>query len=107
MLVAQPVTSKAVSLFNGSDDKRMREKITLDSGSSADLFCNKHMVTDLRRVEDPMELDTNGGMILQDKKAMVPGYKEVWFNDKQPSHLPPPPTTAPDDTVRCAAFTFC
>ena len=48
-----------------------------------DLFCNKALVNKTFKSGDTMRLKSNGGSMVINKKATIPGYKkEVWFSTK-------------------------
>ena len=59
----------------------MKNWILLDSQSSFDLFCNPQMVTDIKVSINSPHLATNGGILVVHKKAMVPNYGEVCFEE--------------------------
>jgi hypothetical protein len=63
--------------FHGS---AMKDWILLDSGSTANLFCNPKLVTDIRTVNETLELSTNGGLLFTNQCATVPNFGEVWYD---------------------------
>jgi hypothetical protein len=61
----------------------LRQVMLLDSQSTMDLFCNTALVSETRKSGDTMRLKSNGGSMLVNHKATVPGYKkEVWFSTR-------------------------
>jgi hypothetical protein len=58
----------------------MRNWIIIDNGSTVNLFCNPHLVENTKTIEETLELSTNGGNIVTNKRATVPGYGEVWYD---------------------------
>ena len=48
-----------------------------------DLFCDKALVDKTFKGGDTMRLKSNGGSMVVNEKATIPGYKkEVWFSTK-------------------------
>jgi hypothetical protein len=60
----------------------MRKWILLDNGSMVDLFCYPDLVENIHTVNETSTLSTNCGELHTNQCAMVPGYGEVWFDDK-------------------------
>ena len=66
--------------MNHIDHYNLRNVIMLDNGSTTSLFANKQFVQDIKEVDKPLELLTNGGEINPDHKATVKGFGEVWHD---------------------------
>ena len=60
----------------------LREVVLLDNQSTTDIFCNKDFLEDIQEVSETLYLDTNGGVLKCNHKGTLPGYGEVWYNDK-------------------------
>ncbi len=60
----------------------MRDWILLDNQSSVTVFCNKGMVNNIHESKESMHLATNGGTLMTTKKADLPHWGKVWFNDQ-------------------------
>jgi hypothetical protein len=61
----------------------LREVILLDSQSTMDLFCNAALVSKTCKSTTSMRLKSNGGTMLVNRKATIPGYnKDVWFSTR-------------------------
>jgi hypothetical protein len=60
----------------------MKSLILLDNGYTVNLFCNPNMVSDIKETNEALELSTNGGELRTNKHANVPGYGEVWYDEK-------------------------
>jgi hypothetical protein len=73
-----------VQFYQKSD---MRNVVLLDNQSTVSLFCNRKFVENVWRVEEPLELVTNGGHLYTNLKAKVPGYGEVWFHPKSITNI--------------------
>jgi hypothetical protein len=65
----------------------MKDQIVLDSGSSADLFCNPKMVQNIKRGNSPLRLLTNGGSISSHQEGHLPGYGMVPFHAKAVTNI--------------------
>jgi hypothetical protein len=84
----QKVQSWAGVHFNfhqGDDD--MRNIILLDNQSTATVFCNEEMVENIRETNDTLHLSTNGGVLVSNLKANIPGWGVAWFNPKAVTNI--------------------
>jgi len=84
---ASTATSSVMSAWSGANVQfyqsiNMKNIILLDNQSTVSLFCNKNLVEKVRKVDEQLELATNGGQLRTNLKATVPGYGEVWFHPK-------------------------
>ena len=68
-----------IQLYQAND---MKKWILLDNGSTVDFFCNPKMVNNITQTKETLELATNGGDLRTNKRANVPGYGEVWYDEK-------------------------
>jgi hypothetical protein len=58
----------------------IRKWIILDNGSTANLFRNTNLVKNIRETKELLQLSTNGGSIITNKRGTVLEYGEVWYN---------------------------
>ena len=56
------------------------DHILLDTGSTIDIFCNKDLLRNIRRVKRCMRISCNAGVVKCYHKGTLPGYGEVWFS---------------------------
>ena len=61
--------------------EKMKNHIILDNGSSMSIFMNLDLVENIREEQDTLDLVTNTGTMLNKKKADVPDFGTVWFDD--------------------------
>ena len=67
--------------MNTYEAQNMKDWIILDNGSTVNVFSNKYLVNDIRETNEIMELATNVGVRWNNKKANVPDYGEVWYDE--------------------------
>jgi hypothetical protein len=65
-----------------ADNTKLKDMLLLDNQSTIDLFCNKQLVTNIRKVCDTMTVMGNGGKLTTRKKADFKGYGKVWFDER-------------------------
>jgi hypothetical protein len=63
-------------------DLDLRKVVLLDNQSTVSLFCNKEMVTNIRKAKRPMKLKSNGGSMGAHKIADIGEDQSVWFSDE-------------------------
>ena len=68
------------SMAHKSACKDMKDCIILDNGSTLSLFANPELVKNMRQTDDKLLLATNAGMKENNKKAHVPEFGDVWFD---------------------------
>ena len=54
--------------------------VLLDSQSTVDIFCNPHMLRNIRRTSEGMRIHCNAGSRLTNLVGNLPGYGTVWYN---------------------------
>ena len=69
----------SLQLFQADE---LRTWVLLDNQSTTSIFCNRNIVNDIHFVTEIMELQTNGGYLISDKKCTIPYFGEVWYNKK-------------------------
>jgi len=60
----------------------LRNMILLDNQSTVDLFCNKHLVSNIRTVKESMTVNGNGGSLITNQQAHIKNYGDVWFDPR-------------------------
>ena len=66
-----------------SSAKLIRDLVLIDSCSSDNVFCNPHLVSNVRRGERQLNLESNGGYLPISEIADFKGFNEpVWFSKK-------------------------
>ena len=64
-------------------DLKLREVILLDNQSTMSLFCNKKMVSNIRKSAESLTLRSNGGsMEVHNVASIGKGKPDVWFSTK-------------------------
>ena len=56
----------------------LRKVLLLDNQSTADIFCRLDLLENIREVDNPMMLETNGGILTVNTVGDIPGYGTVW-----------------------------
>jgi hypothetical protein len=71
------------SLYNDDQDAKHRLKncITLDNGSTLSLFSNPDLVQNIRTSSKTLSLATNAGVKQSNRKANVPGFGKVYYDE--------------------------
>ena len=54
----------------------------MDNQSNISIFSNPNFVSQLKTVKEPLKLATNGEILTTYNKAQVPGFSEVWYDEK-------------------------
>ena len=70
-----------MSLNQAVIEEQLKQWILLDNQSNISIF-NPNFVSDQKTVNKPLRLATNRGILTTHNKAQVPGFGEVWFDDK-------------------------
>ena len=60
----------------------MKSWVLLYNQLTTDIFCDASAVKNIRRVDQVLKLHTNGGVLLCDHQADLPGYGTVWFDER-------------------------
>ncbi len=81
MHVMASLANNDYSLAQDDAIDEMKDYIILDNGSSVDLFANKNLVENIHTSKNKLILATNAGTKANDKKAHVPDYGDVWFDE--------------------------
>lgn len=60
---------------------QLRDVVLLDNQSTCDIWCDESQVEKIRTSSTKMRIASNGGSLLVNQKAKVPGYRQaVWFS---------------------------
>ena len=73
--------------FSQAGNADLKNLILLDNGSSTSIFANPRMVTGIKTTATPLQLMTNGGELITDQKASVPGFGEVWYDSQSIANI--------------------
>jgi hypothetical protein len=69
-------------------DLDLKKVVLLDNHSTMSLFCNKKMVTNIRKAKKPMTLKSNGGSMEVSKIADIrEDLHLIWFSKKAISNI--------------------
>ena len=72
-----------ISIHNTDEGKEHLKRVALlDNQSTTDIFCNKDYLRNIRKVDEALHLNTNAGTLVCNKKGELPGYGEVWFDER-------------------------
>jgi uncharacterized glyoxalase superfamily protein PhnB len=71
------------SMYNDDQDAKDRLKncITLDNGSTLSLFSNPELVQNIQALNKTFSLATNAGVTQSNRKANVPGFGKVYYDE--------------------------
>ena len=75
-----------ISLMNEEDEdkktnnRRLKNSIILDNGSTLSIFANSDMVNNIRKSDTILQLATNAGTRESNQIADVPDYGTVWYD---------------------------
>jgi len=62
--------------------------VLLDSQSNCDIFCNKNLLSNVRKEQGPgLTLQTNGGTLKTDLVGDVKGYDKVWYDSSSLANI--------------------
>ena len=73
-----------ISVYNNNKqpNEYLKKVVLLDNQSTTDIFCNKDYLENIKKVPETLYLSTNGGVLKCDQKGELPGYGEVWYDEK-------------------------
>jgi hypothetical protein len=72
-------TLKGISHHQGGTPI-LRSWILLDNQSTVDVFCNRGLLENIRKVNKTMSINCNAGVTRTSWVGDLPGYGEVWYN---------------------------
>jgi len=65
----------------------LRNCILLDNQSTHDVFCNKHLVRDIRKADHELTIKSNVNKTTIKQVATLKGYGQVWFDPKSRTNI--------------------
>ena len=68
--------------FYQANGKIPKTWVLLDSQSTVDIFCNHHLLKNIRRTPEGMRVHCNAGSRLTNLVGDLPGYGTVWYDPK-------------------------
>ena len=60
----------------------MKEWILLDTGSKTEIFCDKNLLTNIKKDNSTLNLRTNGGVLKSNMKGELKGYGHIWYDPR-------------------------
>ena len=86
--VPQFVTLEQRHRCGKSHTSNMRNKITFDSASTLNLWCNPKLCVNICKADHTIEMSTNAGKKMHDTIAMVPDIEsDVWYDPKAMTNI--------------------
>ncbi len=67
-------------VMKNETNENMKKWILLDSCSTTDIFCDKKLLSNIREVNDSLNLRTNAGVLRSSQKGHLKNYGEVWYH---------------------------
>jgi hypothetical protein len=74
--------SVQIQNYSFSQGYKMSDWVLLDRDSTHTIFCNPEYVSDIVDVDETLNLETNGGVLVSNQKCTVAGLGQRWFNRK-------------------------
>ena len=68
--------------FYQTNGEILKTWVLLDSQSTVDIFCNPHLLRNIRRTPEGMRIHCNAGSRLTNLVGDLPGYGTVWYDPK-------------------------
>jgi hypothetical protein len=66
---------------------KMKDKIVLDTASTASVFGNEEDVADIQAADGTLELQTNGGSIISKQNGNLDKFRKVWCNKNSVTNI--------------------